>query len=104
VSTHTGQGFAKPLGAAYRTPDRDELARRAAKREAEEREARAERLADTEEGERRAVALNAAIGAALRTYHDLGGQQILPPIQWGPEPDPNEDVFEGIGDNQRRES
>jgi hypothetical protein len=51
---------------------------------------------ETEEGERRTLALAAGIQAAVRTYRTLGGVQTLPPLGWGPEPDPDSDPFDGL--------
>jgi hypothetical protein len=96
VSTHIGQGIAKRLGEVYSAPDRDELARRAARREADERESRIEALTATEERERRILALAAGWQAAVRTYRSLGGVQALTGIAWLPEPDPDVDPFEGL--------
>lgn len=102
MSSHIGQGIAKRLGEVYTAPDRDEMERRAARREAAERESRLEALSETEEGERRTMALAAGIQAAVRTYRSLGGVQTLPPLGWGPEADPSEDVFAGVDGNVER--
>lgn len=74
MSTHVGQGIAKRLGEVYTAPDRDELARRAAQREAEMREARYEALAATEEAERITLAREVGGGKALKTYYEQGGR------------------------------
>ena len=102
MSTHIGQGFAKRLGEVYTAPDRDELARRAARREADERESRLDARLETEEGERRTLALAAANQAKTLEYRRLGGTQHLPPLEWGPEWDPNDDPFAGIEGNVER--
>ena len=96
MSDHVGQGFAMRAGATYTAPGRDELERRVARREAQERESRIERLRETEEAERRTLALAAANQAKILEYRRLGGTQRLPPLEWGPEPDPDEDPFEGL--------
>jgi hypothetical protein len=99
TTTHYGQGIAIPEGQRYETDDRADIARRAAQREAQEREDRAESLAELEEGERRTMALAAAEQAAGRTYRSLGGRQHLPPLEWGPEWDPDDDPFDGLPNN-----
>lgn len=102
MNDHTGQGFAMPAGTTYRVPDRDELAQRAARRESDERERRLASLMETEEGERRTLALAAANRAKVLEYRRLGGTRPLPPLEWGPEPDPGEDPFPGIDGNVER--
>jgi hypothetical protein len=100
TTTHYGQGIAIPEGQPYTVPDRADIANRAAQREAQEREARLASLAETEESERRTVAEQCGIGAAMRSYHEQGGRAV---IQWvvtavpiGPEPDP----FNGVDGNR----
>jgi hypothetical protein len=99
MSTHIGQGIAKRLGEVYTAPDRDELARRAALREAQEREARRASLAETEEGERRTLAKEIGQGAAMRSYYEQGGRAR---IRWVVEPVPlpeDDDPIAGIDGN-----
>lgn len=100
TTTHVGQGIAKPKGQRYETPDRADIAQRAAEREAAERQERAEALAETEEGERRTLALAAANQAKTLEYRRLGGTRHLPPLEWGPEWDPTDDPFVGVDGNR----
>jgi len=99
TTTHVGQGIAIPEGQPYTVPDRADIAKRAAQREAEEREERREALAETEEGQRRAMAFAAAEQAKTLEYRRLGGTQHLPPLEWGPEWDPDDDPFNGLPNN-----
>jgi hypothetical protein len=99
TTTHVGQGIAIPEGQPYTVPDRADIAQRAAQREAQEREARLESLAETEERERRTLALAAAEQAKTLEYRRLGGTQHLPPLEWGPEWDPDDDPFNGLPNN-----
>lgn len=98
-TTHIGQGIAKPKGQRYEVPDRADIARRAAEREAAERQERAEALAETEEGERRTLALAAANQAKTLEYRRLGGTRLLPPLVWDPDWDPSVDPFDGLPNN-----
>lgn len=102
TTTHYGQGIAIRKGQGYEVPDRADIARRAAEREAAERQERAEALAETEEGERRTLALAAANQAKTREYRRLGGTRQLPPLEWGPEWDPDDDPFAGVDGNRER--
>jgi hypothetical protein len=92
TTTHYGQGIAIPEGQRYEADDRADIARRAAKREAEEREARHEALAETEESDRRTVAEQFGIGAAMRSYHEQGGRAAIRwvvtavPVEGEPDP------------------
>lgn len=92
TETHTAQGWAMPKGETYSTPDRLELARRAAKREAEERDARRDSFAEREEAERLTVAIAYAIGAAQKSYYETGGradiQWVVTAVPIVDEPDP----------------
>jgi hypothetical protein len=97
VTVHTGQGWAVILDETYTTPDRHELARRAAKREADAREARRKSLAETEEKERRAVAVNHGEGAAQKSYYESGGRDAIQWVVTGvPIPDDEPDPFEDL--------
>jgi hypothetical protein len=99
TTTHLGQGIAIPEGQRYETPDRADIAQRAAQREAADRQERAEALAETEESERRTLALVAANQAKTLEYRRLGGTRHLPPLVWDPDWDPNVDPFNGLPNN-----
>ena len=100
MTTHIGQGFAVPKGETYSSPDRQDLARKATQRLLEQKEARRAAREANEERDRRTLALGAGWQAVVARYRELGGRGTLPPgIQWCPEPDPDEDPFEGIDGN-----
>jgi hypothetical protein len=99
TTTHTGQGFAIPKGETYTAPGQAELNRRAAQREADAKQARRDVLFETEESERRTLALAAANKAKILEYRRLGGTRHLPPLEWGPEWDPDDDPFVGLPNN-----
>lgn len=99
TTTHYGQGIAKPKGQRYETPDRADIAQRAAQREAADRQARHEALLETEESDRRTVAEQFGIGAAMRSYHEQGGRA---PIRWVVTAVPIEDEgdpYDGLPNN-----
>jgi hypothetical protein len=99
TTTHVGQGIAIPEGQPYEIPDRADITRRAAQREVQERKARMASLAETEESERRTVAEQHGIGAAMRSYHEQGGraaiQWVVTAVPIEDEPDP----FNGLPGN-----
>lgn len=99
MSLHVGQGIAKRLGEVYTAPDRDELARRAAQREAEEREARNEALAATEESELRTLAEQLGTGAAMRCYYEGGGRARIRWVVTAVPVEDEGDPFTGIDGN-----
>lgn len=100
TTTHFGQGIAIPEGQPYTVPDRADIAKRAAQREAQEREARHESLAADREQDIRTVAEQFGIGAAMRSYHELGGraaiQWVVTAVPIEDEPDP----FNGVDGNR----
>jgi hypothetical protein len=102
TTTHYGQGIAIREGQPYEVPDRADIVCRAAQREAQDREDRHEALAETEESERRTVAEQHGIGAAMRSYHEQGGraaiQWVVTAVPIAPEPDP----FNGVDGNVER--
>jgi hypothetical protein len=97
MTIHHGHGFAIPVGESRDTPDRLEIARRAAKREAAARQARREQWARTEEAERITLASAMAEGAAVRSYYAHGGREkyrwVVTAVPIDPnEPDPFRDL------------
>lgn len=101
TTVHYGQGIAIPEGQRYETQDRADIARRAAQREAAERQARHEALLETEESDRRTVAEQCGIGAAMRSYHEQGGRAA---IRWVVTAVPIEDEgdpYDGVDGNTR---
>lgn len=92
-----GQGFVIPVGETRDLPDRLELARRAAKREADARQRRREQWARTEEAERVSAAKSRAEGEAVRSYFESGGREkyrwVVTAVPIDPnEPDPFRDL------------
>lgn len=99
-----GHGFAIPAGETRNVSDRLEIARRAAKREADARQRRREQWARTEEAERVSAAKSRAEGEAVRSYYDDGGRAKIKWVVTAVPIDPNEpDPFEGIDGNEREE-
>lgn len=100
TTTHYGQGIAIPKGQPYEVPDRADIARRAAEREADAKQVGRDALSETEEGERRTVAQQHGIGAAMRSYREQGGRAairwVVTAVPVGPEPDP----FNGVDGNK----
>jgi hypothetical protein len=99
TTTHYGQGIVIPEGQRYETDDRADIARRTAEREAAERQERAEAFLETEESDRRTVAEQFGIGAAMRSYHEQGGRAA---IRWVVTAIPVEDEgdpYDGLPNN-----
>jgi hypothetical protein len=95
-TTIHGHGFAIPVGETREVPDNLELARRAAKREAEARQARRDQWARTKEAERIGTAISRAEGEAVRSYYADGGRAkyrwVVTAVPIEDEPDPFGDL------------